>query len=131
MQYLVFYDGVCGLCNWSVRWLIRRDRHKVLRYASLQSDLAREKLSGTDLDLSRGTIVYFENDRIFTRSTAVIRILKRLKGIYRLSALLYIIPAPIRDSVYDWVSRNRYKWFGKYDSCPLPEPGQEELFIDL
>ena len=131
MQNIILYDGVCGLCNRSVKWLVRHDRRRVLRYASLQSAFAKQRLQGTDLNISSGTIVFLEDGKVYTRSAAVIRILLRMKGIYRLAGVLLVIPGPLRDWVYDWISRNRYRWFGKYDACPMPEPGQRELIIDI
>ena len=127
---LVFYDGVCGLCNRSVRWLIRHDRKRVLRYTSLQSefsDLLPHHLRPSGIP---GTIIFKDGERYYEKSDAIIRILLKMKGMYSLAGMLFIIPRPVRNIVYDWVSRNRYKWFGKYDTCPLPEPGDRELFVD-
>jgi len=126
---IVFYDGICGLCNRTVWWLIRRDRKRVLRYAALQSAIAtrlpdKYKVTGTP-----GSIVLQDGEKFYDKSTAVIRILARLKGIYRLAAVLYLIPRPARDVVYDWIARNRYRWFGKYDACPMPRPEHRELFL--
>jgi predicted DCC family thiol-disulfide oxidoreductase YuxK len=102
-----------------------------LRYASLQSDFAKETLKVNNLDISSGTIVFLEDKDVYIKSNAILRILLIMKGIYRLAAIFYVIPRPVRDSIYDWVSRNRYGWFGKHDSCPMPDPSDRELFIDI
>jgi predicted DCC family thiol-disulfide oxidoreductase YuxK len=125
---IVFYDGVCGLCNRSVRWLIRHDHKRVLRYASLQSELAKGLPAKYLQDSVPGTIVFRDGETYYEKSDAVIRILLKLKGIYRLAGLLAVIPRPLRNAVYDWIARNRYKWFGKYDACPIPGPEEKSLF---
>lgn len=130
MAHIVFYDGVCGLCNRSVRWLVRHDRRRVLRYASLQSEFAKKALKGTDLDITSGTIIFRDGSDIYTKSDAVIAILRRMGGIYRLARVLRVIPRALRDDVYDWIARNRYRWFGKHDRTPRPSPEVKELFID-
>ena len=131
MKYIVFYDGVCGLCNRSVRLLIKLDRKRVLRYASIQSDFAKTRLKDKNLDISSGTIIFLADYDLYIKSNAILRILMSLKGIYRLAVILYIIPRPVRDAIYDWISRNRYRWFGKHETCPMPQPGDSELFIDI
>lgn len=126
---IVYYDGVCGLCNRTVWWLIRHDRKKILRYAALQSTFAThlpEKYSFTGIP---GSIVFQDGENFYDKSTAVIRIMIRMKGLYRLAGVLYVIPRPVRDVVYDWIARNRYRWFGKYDACPMPRPEHRELFL--
>jgi predicted DCC family thiol-disulfide oxidoreductase YuxK len=131
MRYIVFYDGVCGLCNRSVRVLIKLDRQKILKFASLQSGFAKETLKGKELDIDSGTIVFLDNEKILVKSNAIIQILHSFGGIYRLVSLLYIIPLQWRDSIYDWISRNRYRWFGKYESCPMPGKDERDFFIDV
>lgn len=129
-QHIVFYDGVCGLCHRSVRWLIRHDRKRRLRYAALQSELSRSLLRPQGLDLSSGTIVFSDQGRIYLKSEAIIRILQRIKGRYHPAGCLLWIPVRWRDGIYDWVAQNRYRWFGKYDTCPLPDEKTRDLFLD-
>jgi predicted DCC family thiol-disulfide oxidoreductase YuxK len=126
---IVFYDGVCGLCNLTVQWLIRHDRKRVLRYASLQSDLAKSLPIDYNQDAIPGTIVFQDGCKYYVKSDAIIHILLKLKGIYRLAGIMLIVPLPLRNAVYDWIARNRYKWFGKYDICPLPRNEVRDLFI--
>lgn len=131
MGYIVFYDGVCGLCNRSVRWLIAHDKDRVLRYASIQSDFAHRTLAPYHLDIDSGTIIFLEEDHVFTRSEAIIRIFRQLGGVYRfMGGLIQVLPRKLRDWLYDVVAKYRYKWFGKHKSCPLPDANTRELFLD-
>lgn len=130
LKYIVFYDGVCGLCNRSVNWLINHDRRQVLRYASIQSEFATKFLEGQGLDINSGTIIFSDDQELLTKSNAILRILLRMGGIYRVASVFRVIPRGFRDSVYDWLARNRYRWFGKYDTCRMPDPKTRSLFLD-
>ncbi len=128
---IVLFDGVCNLCSGTVQFLIHRDPRRALRYASLQSEFARDLLqqtavSATDLE----TIVYIEHNQVYQRSTALLRILRRLQFPWPLLFLLILIPAPVRDCAYRWIARNRYQWFGQKDSCWIPTPELRSLFLD-
>ncbi len=125
---IVFFDGVCALCNSSVRWIIKRDKKKIFRYAPLQGETARELLHSKTNPIPQ-TIIYLDSNKIFTKSTAALQIAKKLPFAWKLLYGLAIIPAPFRDAVYDYISKNRYKWFGKYESCPLPSEDERELFL--
>ena len=125
---IVFFDGVCGLCNRFVDLLLRVDRTRILRYAPLQGTTAAALLPqafGKNMD----TVVYLRDGRLFTRSDAAIRILRDTGGIRRCAAALLLLPRPIRDSVYAWVARNRYGWFGQLDACRLPSPEERSYFL--
>ena len=136
MNPIVLYDGVCGLCNQLVQFLLKRDKHDQLRYASLQSDFAskilvRHGLNPKDLDTVCVVINYQESDeRVLTKSTAILNVVKNLGGIWKVAALGKIIPRPIRDLLYELVARNRYRMFGKYETCMLPEPRHRAKFLD-
>ena len=125
---IVFFDGVCALCNSSVRWIIKRDKKKIFRYAPLQGETARELLHSKTNPIPQ-TIIYLDSNKIFTKSTAALQITKKLPFAWKLLYGLAIIPAPFRDAVYDYISKNRYKWFGKYESCPLPSEVERDLFL--
>jgi len=133
---IVLYDGVCGLCNQLVQFLLKRDKHDQLRYASLQSDFAskilvRHGLNPKDLDTVCVVINYEETDeRVLTRSTAILNVIKNLGGIWKVAALGQVVPRPIRDLLYEMVARNRYRMFGKYETCMLPEPRHRAKFLD-
>ena len=131
---LVLYDGVCGLCNGTVRFLLAIDRRGVLCFAPLQGPTAARVLKRHALPGDVRTIVYVRNfglkrERAHLRSDAVLRILGDVGGVWSLLLILRLVPRFLRDSVYDWVARNRYSWFGKYDECPLPSPEQRARFL--
>ena len=124
---VIFYDGVCALCNNSVQFVIKRDRKKIFRYAALQSAYAQQELGNS---IQFDSFVLWYNGKLYTRSTAALKVLWLLGGVWALGYVLMIIPAFIRNAVYDWVARNRYRWFGKYESCPIPTAEQRALFLD-
>ncbi len=123
---IIFFDGYCGLCNRSVDFLIKRDKKKIFRYAPLQSDVAK-KFLGTLPDIS--TFILFENGKIYYRSDAAIRAVSRLGGFYKTAFLLRIFPKFLRDAVYNFIAKNRYRWFGKSESCRVPSKEERELFL--
>ena len=128
---LVLFDGVCNFCDSSVHFIIARDPQARFRFASLQGEAGRAVLRkhhhfGTGLD----TIILVEGDKIYTRSTAVLRIVRRLRGGWPLLALLLLVPVFARDLVYGLIARNRYRWFGKLDVCTVPGPELRERFLD-
>ncbi|MFN0195149.1 MAG: thiol-disulfide oxidoreductase DCC family protein [Planctomycetaceae bacterium] len=127
---ILFYDGVCGLCNHTIDFVIRRDRRRVFRFAPLQGETARQLLdSATVRDLN--TFVYLDAKRECRRSAAVVRVLWNLGGIWKmLAALLWIIPLPLRDLGYRIVSASRYRLFGKKEVCRIPAPEERVLFLD-
>lgn len=130
-QYLVLFDGVCNLCNDSVKFLIKRDKKKKFRYASLQSNIGQKVLWEIDLDPKKtDSIVFLAEGATFTKSTAALRIAKSLGGIWSILEVLLLIPAPIRNLVYDVIAKNRYKCYGKKEECMVPKPEWKELFVD-
>lgn len=127
---IILFDGVCNLCNGFVQFVIRQDRAHRFRFASLQSDTAREMLqhqpgAGQALD----SVVLIENGRYYRQSTAALRILRRLDGAWPLFYGLIVVPAFVRDRVYAWIAKNRYRWFGQRDSCLLPTPELKARFL--
>lgn len=133
---IVFYDGVCGLCNSLVQFLLKRDRHARLRFASLQSDIAAKVLNQhgidpTDLDTVHVVVDYQRpEERVLNRSDAILRAGRELGGVWQvLATVAQVIPRPLRDAVYRFVARNRYRVFGKYESCMLPDPSQRDRFL--
>ena len=128
---LVLFDGVCNLCNASVDFLVRRDPHARLRFASLQSHLARRLLSFHGLDPDAlSSIVLIDGNRAYTRSTAALRIAHRLPSLAPLAYLGAVLPPGLRDLVYDTVAAHRYRWFGKRNTCRLPTPEERSRFLD-
>lgn len=125
---IVYFDGVCGLCNRFVDFLIRHDRARRLRFAPLQGETAARRLGGSGT-MGLTTILFEADGRVSERSTAALEALARLRGAVRLLALLRVVPRPVRDAVYDWVARHRYGWFGRRESCRLPAPEEREVFL--
>jgi len=128
---VLLFDGVCNLCSSSVQFVIERDPGGKFRFASLQSEEAKSLLNrhqaySEDLD----SVVLVKNDKVYTRSSAALQVLKTMGGAWSLLYGLIIVPKPIRDFIYDWVARNRYKWFGKKDACWLPTPDLRSRFLD-
>ena len=136
MAHLVLYDGVCGLCNRLVQFILRRDRAGQFRFAALQSAFAAELLRGhgrpaEDLDTVYVFARYGESDqRLLAKGRAILFVLGRLGGLWRLAPILGVLPRPILDFAYDRIARRRYRWFGRLDACPLPAPGTRERFLD-
>ncbi len=146
---LVLFDGVCNLCDGFVQFLIRQDRRQVLRFGPLQSENAQKyitefttlarsghtnsQMSQTEQVPETGkltSIIYIRNGRFYTKSTAALWILQDMGGLWWLTGIFWIIPRPVRDAVYDWVGRNRYRWFGKKTSCMMPTPELKDRFLD-
>jgi predicted DCC family thiol-disulfide oxidoreductase YuxK len=135
---IILYDGVCGLCNSLVQFLLKRDSDGRLRFASLQSDFATQVLQRhgfdpKDLDTMHLVENYDQPDeRVLQRSTAILRAGRELGGVWSfLAALGRVVPRPVRDVFYGLVARNRYRVFGKYDTCMLPDPNQRSRFLDV
>lgn len=127
---IIFFDGVCGLCNTFVDFLLDRDAEGVFRFAPLQGTAA-EELVPAELRAGLGTVVFADNGCTWVRSGAVSRILMRLGGRWKLlGMLLWVIPWPLRDVGYAIVSRLRYRLFGKRDACRLPTPEIRARFLD-
>jgi predicted DCC family thiol-disulfide oxidoreductase YuxK len=134
---ILLYDGVCGLCNGLVQFLLKRDKHNRLRFAALQSDFAEKVLRRHGVDASDLDTVYVINDydqpaeRLFSRSDAILEVVKRLGGPWAFAGVGKILPRFIRDAIYRQVAKNRYRVFGKFDTCMLPEPHQRKKFLDM
>ncbi len=127
-QAVVFFDGVCGLCDRFVTWLVARDRRGRLKFAPLQGSTA------ASAGLSPGangpeSIVFMEEGIFYRKSAATLRILTRLGGAWKAFAIFYIFPLSLRDASYDFVARRRYGWFGKRENCRLPSPSERERVL--
>jgi len=139
-EAVVLFDGVCNLCNASINFIIDNDSKGYFKFASLQSTEAEAYLEKCALAGSRGevqkgpdylsSVVLYENGRCYRESTAVLRIAKKLRRGWPLLYGLMLIPEPVRNVIYHWVARNRYRWFGKQDACRLPSPELRTRFLD-
>lgn len=128
---VILFDGVCNLCTGSVRFVIERDSRKQFRFASLQSPVA-EKLLGAQARAGDRleSVVLVVGERTYRKSTAALLIARRLDGLWPLLSALRVIPRPLRDAVYDWIGRRRYRLFGKRDVCWKPQPELAERFLE-
>jgi predicted DCC family thiol-disulfide oxidoreductase YuxK len=127
---VIYFDGVCNLCTGTVQFVLKRDKRKIFRFASLQGRGGSEMLNAHKLPAQHyQTFILEEGGKIFTRSTAALRVFKLLGGAWSLLYVFMIIPAFIRDAVYNFISNNRYRWFGKKEECWLPAPEWENRFI--
>ncbi|WP_306642875.1 DCC1-like thiol-disulfide oxidoreductase family protein [Sanyastnella coralliicola] len=125
---VLFFDGVCGLCNSSVDWFMQTDEEKSLQFAPLQSDVAKElipEIAGGPMN----TLVLYKDGKVFIESTAVIKSVTGMGGMWRFAIILLVIPAFIRNAIYRWISKNRYSWFGKKESCRMPTPEERERIL--
>jgi len=127
---IILFDGVCNLCNGFVQFIIPRDPHGRFRFCSLQSETAKAMLSETNVDPSAlSTVVLFEEHHVYTESTAILLIARRLGGPWVLMYALIIIPPLIRNAMYRWVARNRYRIFGKRNECMVPSAQWQDRFL--
>jgi predicted DCC family thiol-disulfide oxidoreductase YuxK len=127
---IILFDGVCNLCNKSVQYVIRHDAEKKFHFASLQSDAGQQLLKQYNLPADNfNSFVLIQNGKAYTRSTAALRVAKQLKGIVKLLYGFIIVPAFLRDAVYNGIANNRYKWFGKRESCMIPSPDLQSRFL--
>ena len=121
---ILFFDGVCGLCNSSVDFFMQQDADQALKFAPLQGVEAKKRIPEFK-DLPMDTLVLWENNKLYTRSSAVIKSGIAVGGVWGLARILLIIPTPVRNVVYNLISANRYKWFGKKESCRIPTPEEK------
>ena len=127
---VIFFDGVCNLCNCSVHFILRHDKRKVFVFTSLQSDLGKHFISASGLSgLSPESVILYENGHIHSHSDAIIRIAEILGGLYKMVIVFRIIPKSIRDALYNFIASHRYYWFGKRESCMIPGPGLSDRFL--
>lgn len=128
-EFIVFFDGYCHLCSGTVDFFAKKDKQGVLKYSPLQGETAKQLVSSECIrDLN--TVVFYKNGSLFTHSAAWIEMMKVLGGIYGIvGRAASLVPAVVRELVYNFVAKNRYKWFGKSEHCRLPKPGEEKLFL--
>lgn len=127
---ILLFDGVCNLCDASVQRVIKADKKGIFRFASLQSEAAQGLLDGANLaDHELKSVVLSHQDQFYTHSDAILEAARLLGGPWSLLYAFKIVPRFIRDGVYNWIARNRYKWFGKKDQCMIPTPELKSRFL--
>ena len=131
---VLLFDGVCNLCNSAVQWVIERDKEGRFDFASLQSDAARRELvkvmTTEEIDELPDSMVLIDSGGVHVRSAAALRILRELDSWFLLLRLGVVLPRPIRDAIYKLIARNRYRWFGRRDTCMTPTPDIAARFLD-
>jgi predicted DCC family thiol-disulfide oxidoreductase YuxK len=128
---VILFDGVCNLCSSSVQYVIKHDPAHIFRFASLQSPFAAKILSLYNTPSNTyDSFILFANNKIYTRSTAALLVVRKLKGFIKLLYAFVIVPRFIRDAIYKMIAKNRYKWFGKKTECWLPTNELQNLFLD-
>ena len=128
---VIFFDGVCNLCNSSVQLIIKKDKKGAFLFASLQSEFAKNNLPASlNNEGDFKSIVLLDGDQLRIKSSAALTIAKTLSGLWPLLYVFIIIPKFIRDFVYDIIARNRYNWFGKKDQCMIPSKQLQSRFLD-
>jgi predicted DCC family thiol-disulfide oxidoreductase YuxK len=130
---LLLFDGVCNLCNRSVQFVLRHDRGKVFMFAPLQGESAKNILTRLNiketLPEQGGSVFLVYKDRLYARSGAVLETARLLGWPWKVFYVARVLPLRFRDSLYDWIARNRYRWFGKRQACMIPTPALKDRFL--
>jgi predicted DCC family thiol-disulfide oxidoreductase YuxK len=134
---ILFYDGMCGLCDRAVQFVLRHDRRQRFRFAALQSEVARAVLARRGRVASALDTMYVlldcgtPSERLLSRSDGVLEALRQLGGWWRIPALARVLPRALRDRAYAFIADRRYRWFGRHDQCTMPSPAVRVRFIDV
>lgn len=128
---IILFDGVCNLCDSSVQFIIKKDKKDIFRFVALQSELGKEicQYIGVDSSKMDSIILYNPGTAYYYKSSAVIEIANDLGGIYSLFSIAKIIPEKVRNILYDYIAKNRYKWYGKKESCMIPTLELKSKFL--
>ena len=129
MNPVILFDGECNFCDSSVQFIIKNDPKGIFHFASLQSDTGQELLKKHHVPSNIDSMILIEGNKVYYKSAAALRICRHLKGAWKLLYAFIIVPRPIRNVAYDFIAKNRYKWFGKKESCMLPSPSVRARFI--
>ncbi len=128
---LILFDGVCNLCNSSVQYVIKHDKKNIFMFAALQSEVGKELIEHFNIDTKKtdSILLYTPEDSLATKSTAALKIAKHSGFPQSLITVFFIVPPFIRNWVYDYIAKNRYKWYGKKDACMIPTPELKSKFL--
>ncbi|NQD66873.1 thiol-disulfide oxidoreductase DCC family protein [Bacillus haikouensis] len=127
---IILFDGICNLCNSSVRFIIERDPKREFRFASLQSEVGMRYMKKYHIPDTTDSIVLVMDGKVYVESTAALQIAARLRGPWRIFRMFLLIPKPVRDRVYKWIAKNRYNWFGRNESCMIPSKRNRDRFLE-
>ncbi len=129
-QPVILFDGVCNFCNGAVNFTIRRNKKNDILFAPLQSEQGQALLKQYNLPFKEmESFVFIENGKAYQRSTAALKVCRHLNSLWPVCYGLIIVPKFIRDGIYNWIAKNRYKWFGQKDSCMIPTPEIKARFL--
>lgn len=128
---VIFFDGVCNFCNYWVSFIIRHDKKKIFLFAALQSAEGQKLLKERNLPADMPeTFLLLDNGKLYMKSTAALRLYNKLPWYWKWTQLFWIVPKFFRDWVYGIIARNRYRWFGKRETCMVPTPELRERFLE-
>lgn len=128
---IILFDGVCNLCDSTVQFIIKRDKKDIFRFVALQSELGEQiiKHIGVDRSKTDSIILYEPGVAYYYKAEAAIKIAANLGGLFPLMNIFSVLPKPLSNSVYDYIAKNRYKWYGKKDECMIPTPEMKAKFL--
>jgi predicted DCC family thiol-disulfide oxidoreductase YuxK len=129
---LILFDGVCNLCNTSVQYVIKHDKKNSFMFTALQSDIGQQIIKDYNIDTSKtdSILLYTPENGVVSKSTAALKIAQNLGFPQNVMSIFFIIPPFIRNGVYDYIAKNRYKWYGKKESCMIPTPELKSKFLE-
>lgn len=129
LHNIILFDGECNFCDSSVNFIIKKDKKAIFRFASVQSDIGKEIMRKHNANRDLDSLILVEPNKCYYKSSAVLRICKKLKGPWKLFYFFIVLPLPLRDYFYNLVAKNRYKWFGKKTECIVPSPDIRNRFL--
>lgn len=127
---IILFDGVCNLCNGTVDFIIKRDVGENFRFGSLQSEAGRKLAVECGVGTETDSVVLLASGKVFLKSAAALEIARQLPFPWKMAVIFKVVPPGWRDKIYDWVARNRYRWFGKKETCRLPTKNERTLFVE-
>jgi predicted DCC family thiol-disulfide oxidoreductase YuxK len=130
MEKIILFDGICNFCSASVQFIIKRDPQAQFCFASLQSEAGKKLLTKYRIPEDINSLILIDGERYYVKSNASLRVCKHLKGFWKLFYVFILVPRPLRDCFYDIIAENRYKWFGKKESCMIPTPDIRKRFLE-
>lgn len=129
-QQIILFDGVCNLCSASVQWIIRHDPGQYFVFASLQGSIGETYKLKYQIPHAVESVILISGEKVYFKSSAALRIAAKCSGAWKILAIFLVVPPFIRNAVYDFIARNRYRWFGKKEACWLPTPELKSRFLD-
>lgn len=129
-QPVILFDGICNFCNSTINFVIKKNKKQHIFFAPLQSEAGQRLLQQYNLPVDdMESFVFIENEKAYRQSTAALRVCRYLRGLWPLCYGFIIVPKFIRDGIYNWIAKNRYKWFGVRQECMIPTPDIKERFL--